>query len=304
MCSGVIEEESFIYFTNKILETIKNEKNIDGIWLQLHGAIYVENIGSGEHYILKEVRKIIGYDIPVAVAFDPHANLSPDITKYANIIRAYHTAPHTDQDDTYKETAKALIDVINRGEKVTPAFVRLPMLLCGDKALTRMEPLKSVINRLKELEKTKEIILASFMISFHSGNTENTYPSVIIVPREEKYYSKAMEIAQEIAEYIFSKRFEFKFEADLVSLEEAVDIACASQKSPVCISDSGDNTTAGAAGMNTGFLKRFLEKKHLTEKKVLISTIYDEKAYKELVKYNEGQKVNVMVGTSVDKYSQ
>lgn len=87
MSSGVIKEEAFRFYVNRILEKVKSEKNIDGIWLQLHGAIYVEDIGSGELFLLRKIRKIVGYDIPIAIAMDPHGNLSPDITKYANVDR-------------------------------------------------------------------------------------------------------------------------------------------------------------------------------------------------------------------------
>jgi microcystin degradation protein MlrC len=304
MSSGVIQEDSFRYLVNRILDKVESEKNLDGIWLQLHGAIYVEDIGCGELFLLRKLRKAVGFDIPIAVAMDPHGNLSPDITKYANIIRAYHTAPHVDQQDTYKVVAETLIDHINRGVRITPSFIRLPMLLCGDTALTSVDPLKSVIARFKELEKSKEICLASFFISFHSSDTDNTYPAVVIVPREEMYYSYSMDLAKEIADHIYSRRYEFDFEADLLLPEEAIEVACTSEETPVCISDSGDNTTAGATGMNTVFLRMFLERENLNGRKVLVSSIYDESAYKELVKYKVGDEVDIMVGSGIDEYSQ
>ena len=188
MSSGVIEESAYRYYVDKIVGQIRAQDNISGIWLQLHGAIYAENIGCGELFMLRKIRSVVGYDIPIAIGMDPHGNLSPDITKYANILRAYHTAPHEDQQDTYRVTAEALIDFAKRGVKIEPAFVRLPMLLCGDTALTRDEPLRSVISRCKEMEASGEAACASFFISMHSANTENTYPAVVIVPRNPENY--------------------------------------------------------------------------------------------------------------------
>lgn len=303
MSSGVIEESAYRYYVDKIVGQIRAQDNISGIWLQLHGAIYAENIGCGELFMLRKIRSVVGYDIPIAIGMDPHGNLSPDITKYANILRAYHTAPHEDQQDTYRVTAEALIDFAKRGVKIEPAFVRLPMLLCGDTALTRDEPLRSVISRCKEMEASGEAACASFFISMHSANTENTYPAVVIVPRNPENYEKAMRTAREIAEEIYDKRHKFRFEGELMEPEKAIEMAFESEVYPVVISDSGDNTTAGGTGMNTYFLKLFLEKGRFNGKRVLVSTIYDRDAYHKLKDMADGEAFDIMLGTGVDEWS-
>ena len=303
MSYGVIEEGAFRYFTERIVEDIKNAGSLDGIWLQLHGAAYVENIGSGELFMLRKIRKAIGDQIPVAVAMDPHGNISPDLTDYADVLRAYHTAPHEDQQDTYRAAAEALIDLIKKGRRVKPAFVRLPMLMCGDSALTRDEPLKTVIARCKELEKSEKIETASFFISMHSANTENTYPCAVIVPSSMEYYPYAMEEAKKMAHYVYDRREQFHFEGELVEPEIALEMAVQSDKRPVIISDSGDNTTGGATGMNTVMLKLCLEK-DFGGKKVLVSTIYDREACRKLMEHKEGDEIDCMLGTGVDAYSQ
>lgn len=304
MSSGVIEEETYRYYTDKIVEQILAAGPLDGIWLQLHGAIYAENIGCGELFLLRKIRKAVGYEIPIAIGMDPHGNLSPDLAQYANIVRAYHTAPHIDQQDTYRITAEALVDFAVRKVQIKPAMVRLPMLLCGDTALTREEPLQSVITRFKEMEASGIYACASFFISMHSANTENTYPMVVLVPKNPEDYETAMKAARGFAMEIYDRRFEFKFEGELVDPEKAIDMACDFEGGRVVISDSGDNTTAGATGMNTVMLKKFLDRKTLGGKKVLISTIYDPKAYEKLAAHEIGEMTEVMLGTGVDEYSQ
>lgn len=81
-------------------------------------------------------------------------------------------------------------------------------------------------------------------------------------------------------------------------------MACNSEAYPVVISDSGDNTTAGATGMNTYFLKLFLEKGDFQGKKVLISTIYDKNAYMLLKEKEVGSSFDIMLGTGVDEWSK
>ncbi|MDQ9887004.1 M81 family metallopeptidase, partial [Acinetobacter pittii] len=48
-CSGVMKYQCFEYIENRILNSIReNLSDLDGIYLHLHGASYVEKIGSGE----------------------------------------------------------------------------------------------------------------------------------------------------------------------------------------------------------------------------------------------------------------
>lgn len=76
---GVLEKEAFDFIEKRILEDVKKHiHEIDGIYLHLHGASEVEDLegGSGDHHIVKEIRKLVGPYFPVAVVCDPHGNLS------------------------------------------------------------------------------------------------------------------------------------------------------------------------------------------------------------------------------------
>ena len=52
--SGVIEKNTFEYIESIFINCVKQHLHeIDGIYLWLHGASYVEEIGSGDHHIIK-----------------------------------------------------------------------------------------------------------------------------------------------------------------------------------------------------------------------------------------------------------
>ena len=73
---GVVTRNAFDYIENRLLNDIRaNLGTLDGMFLHLHGASEVEDIGSGDHHILKEVRKLVGPYMPIVVACDPHGNL-------------------------------------------------------------------------------------------------------------------------------------------------------------------------------------------------------------------------------------
>ena len=59
--NGVMKRTAFDYIESTILQTVQEHlSELDGIYLHLHGASEVEGIGSGDHHILKEVRRIVG----------------------------------------------------------------------------------------------------------------------------------------------------------------------------------------------------------------------------------------------------
>lgn len=300
---GLFEKEAFLPYAEQIILDLKTCGSVDGIMLRLHGASDVEDIGQGETYILRRIRETVGYKIPIAVTMDPHGNISPDITKYANIIRAYHTAPHVDQSDACAVAAEALIDCIKNKKLPKPLFVRLPMLINGDMALTEMEPMRSVISELKAMEASGKVYCASFFISFVFADVDNSYPCIIYVPKEDQYKDELYAASVDLAHRVYERRNEFSFGSIDLRPAEAIEYALTCSETPVTISDSGDNTTGGAAGCNTCFLRMFLDRSSTNGRKVLVSTIFDPVACNMLMRYEQGDQVDIMVGMGIDEDS-
>jgi microcystin degradation protein MlrC len=299
---GLIEKKAFLACANQIIEDVRRAKGIDGVFLRLHGASDVEDLGQGELYILRGIREAIGYEIPIAVAMDPHGNLSPDIVKYANVIRSYHTAPHRDVPETCRVVAECLVECVNKQKLVKPAFVRIPMLLSGDFAITDIEPTRSIMEKIAAYEEMPEVLCASFFISFVFADVDHSYPCVVIVPSSMEHYDKVQQIAEETAAEIYSKRREFQFNGLALQPQEAVEQAFI-MEAPVIVSDSGDNPTGGGAGINTYFLKLFLDHGQTNGRKVLFSTIFDPVACEMLMRYEEGAQVDFMLGVGMDEHS-
>lgn len=302
LSSGIVKKETYRYFADKMLAVIKKEPQIDGIWLHLHGAMVVAEIGSGELALIKEIRECIGEEIPISLTLDIHANISKELHKHVNIVRSYRTVPHVDQFKVEKITANLLMDSLENKTTIRPSFVRLPLLICGEKALGAREPLRSIFDKLEEVEKRKGISTASFFICHAWSDSENTSSSVFVTPGAEEYEGLADQVAKELADYVYERRHEFQFDAIALEPEEAVDRALNEQEKPVFISDSGDNTTAGATGLNTVLLQLFKEK-NVDSKKVVIAAIHDVKAFETLNTCEIGDNVSIQVGMNYDKDS-
>ena len=88
--SGIMSKRAFDYVEGTLLDIVRKHINeIDGMFLFLHGASEVQEYGSGDHHILKEVRKVVGPYLPIAIVCDPHGNLCKEYVEAATIIRSY-----------------------------------------------------------------------------------------------------------------------------------------------------------------------------------------------------------------------
>lgn len=305
--SGIVSKKAYRIFADKILGALEKNPDIDGIWLHLHGSMIVENIGSCELQLLKEIREIVGFEIPISLTLDIHCNNDLSLNKYANIIRTYRSVPHVDQKETEEITAKLLVKSMKNKSLPDPILKRVPMIIPGEAAVDSLEPLKSIFKKLEEIENQEGIMTASFCIGFSWADTKNTSSSVIVIPESEKYREYALEVTNTLIEYIFEKRDDFDFSSVAFRTEDAIIEALSSDEKPIFISDSGDNTTGGGVGSSTYFLEKIIEKKILIEeknKRICIAAIYDEEAYSYCSKKKLGEEIDLLVGTGEYKLSK
>ncbi|MFI7843924.1 M81 family metallopeptidase, partial [Acinetobacter baumannii] len=69
---------------------------VDGIYLDLHGAMVCEHLDDGEGELLARIKSAVGHDIPVAVSLDLHGNITRRSVDDADVMIGYRTYPHVD----------------------------------------------------------------------------------------------------------------------------------------------------------------------------------------------------------------
>ncbi|MGI5959805.1 MAG: M81 family metallopeptidase [Massiliimalia sp.] len=303
--SGTVEQEAYEYYEQKILDVVRqNRDNLDGIWLSLHGGMTVAGIGSGEYRILRDVREIVGNQLPISISLDMHANNQEGIQALTNIMNGYHTAPHVDTAETQKKAARALVRLIRSGEQgVHPQMVRVPMLLFGERAISSDPPFQEIYDRCRELEADPRILAATLYVGMAWGDTPNTSVTVAVTPSKQEYADFAEQEAQSMADYLFERRNECRYAHPSYLPEEAVKRAVESENSPLFLSDSGDNPTAGGVGNNTVLLELMLHT-DLKGKKVLFAPIYDSNAVELLKTKQPGETVAFSIGMNWDENSR
>src|SRR5690606_8309895 len=61
-------------------------ETIDGIILYLSGAMSAVSVLDADAHIVAQVRAVVGNEVPIAVALDCHANMSPDLVAQSTLL--------------------------------------------------------------------------------------------------------------------------------------------------------------------------------------------------------------------------
>jgi microcystin degradation protein MlrC len=293
---GPVGRSAYVKIRDELLRGLEQIVPVDGVYLELHGAMEIEGIEGGEEDLARAVRSVIGKQPLVAASLDLHGTISPGLVKNVDILTAYRTAPHRDREETRERALALLIRSLAEGLRPTPVMVKLPLLLTGEQAITDLEPARGLYARLPEIVHTPGIMDASLLIGFAWSDRAYTSVSVIVVAESSPDLAHGQ--AVQLASRVWELRQSFRWGVEVASVEDAIQRALASVDQPVFISDSGDNVTAGGAGDSPLFAKRFLE---MGLEDVLVAGLTDAEAVRKCFAAGKGADVKLSIGGKVDR---
>lgn len=299
---GMVTRECYDSLLNRSLRLLKEGMPYDGIFLDIHGAMSVEGLEDPEgDYILK-IRELVGDDVIISTSMDPHGCVSPRLAEATDLITSYRMSPHTDR---YISRARAIENLLERfennlGKPQYKAWVRVPILLPGEKTSTRVEPGKSLYDAIVPIEELDGVVDAAIWMSYPWADEPRNHGVVMVVGDNKEQVEQG---AKQLAEHFWSIREDFEFVAPTASLEEVLENALKSKVKPYFISDMGDNPTAGGAGDVTWTLQKLLDRpefKKATGKRVIYASIPGPAVVKAAKKVGVGGHVRGYAGAMVD----
>ncbi|MDF1573865.1 MAG: M81 family metallopeptidase [Bacteroidales bacterium] len=295
--SGVVSREAYEAFRDEILEGFEGAGRVDGVLLDMHGALHVEGYPDAQVDFIQRIREIVGEDVLVAASFDLHGNISPEFMEGLNIISAYRTAPHVDGEETRLRTVKLLLEALHHNYQPQVAHINIPVLIPGEKGITSVEPVRTFYERLPEIAGMEGLMDASVFVGMPWTDVHRAGMSVQVVAQDARYMPMARKQAEALANSIWDQRENLRFDVETATIDKAIQFALESTDSTVFITDSGDNVTAGAAGDGTLVLERLLA--HRVSSAVLAG-IVDPEAVEHCVKAGVGTEVELNVGGKID----
>ena len=268
--SGPVTEEAFERISAEILERICESGPLDGLYLDLHGAMITESQIDGEGELLSRLRQLKGVSWPMVASLDLHANVSPGMVRHADCLCIYRTYPHIDMSLSGARAYRALADILITGQRPAKAFRQAPFLVPLHAQHTGSGPARALYDKVRSFDGVSGTH-AELAMGFTAGDTPDTGVSVVVYADSS---ARANGIADEILAELRSSESDFC--TRLLSAAEAVEIAISNAaKRPTVIADVQDNPGAGGSSDTTGLLRELIER---GAKGVLSGLIFDPAA--------------------------
>lgn len=293
----MVETEVYELVKSEILEGIKKAGKLDGVFMDMHGALHVQGCPDAQADLIRSIRDLVGDDVVISGSFDLHGNVSDEFVSELDLATAYRTAPHRDGEETKLRAVKNMMKVLRDGLRPTMVRVEIPLLVPGEKSITEVEPFKSIYGRLYEVEKEDGIMDASIFIGYAWADLPRSAMRVFVVAEEENYVSKAEAIAESIAQSIWDARENMVIDVESGSATDMIKRAYELPQMAVFISDSGDNTTAGAPGDNPQMIKNLLD---MHARNAFYAGLVAPEAFGKCLAAGEGAELELVMGGRQD----
>jgi len=252
--SGPAPRSVFDRLVNELLDGMRAAGTIDGVLLELHGAMVAEGVDDGEGYILAAVRDLVGSAIPIVAQLDIHSSISPRMVTNADVLIGRESYPEIDMAARGRECADVLVRILTQGLRPTMALHQLPMIW-GMNQVTAHSPMYAAIAELHRIEAQPGVVCGSIATGFPLSDVPDMGSSVYIVT--DNNLALAQRYADELAAWIWERRADWQLA--MPSTAKALTAAQTQGHYPVIFADRNDNPGGGSPGDSTGLLRTFIE---------------------------------------------
>ena len=291
---GRLEAESFDRIACEFLETVVTAGHIDAVYLSMHGAMDAVNEDDPEGYLLQEIRKIVGPDVPIVISLDLHGILTQRMLEQVDALTVYHTYPHIDFFETGERAAHLLLRIMTGEIKPVMARVYVPALVRGPELITETGCFGELIRRAQALESDERGLAAGMFIGNPFTDVRNlaTYSLVIADHDADWAEAEAVKLAQEFWD------MRERLYQPLESLDNMVAVAGSEVgKGTVILVDAADATSSGASGDSNSILRALVENGYQGR---LLTPIVDASAVEAAMLAGVGETIDITLGGQLD----
>jgi microcystin degradation protein MlrC len=245
-----VEDEAFDRIAGLILDGLADAGRLDGLYLDLHGAMVTQRHEDGEGELLRRIRARVGPDLPIVVSLDLHANLTPAMVERADALAVYRTYPHVDMAETGAEAAR-LMELLLGGARLARVLRPLPYLVPLNAQCTDADPCRDLY-RLVADSQHGAIARTDFAAGFPAADIYDAGPAMLVQgtdPGAAARTADALLAAAIVAES--------RFDGSMMPAAEAVRQAQRGARPgrPVVLAEVQDNPGGGGSSDGTGLLR-------------------------------------------------
>jgi microcystin degradation protein MlrC len=266
---------------------------LDGILLSLHGAMATESRQDPETDAVREIRRVVGYEMPIMVTLDLHGNKDEALLKEATGVFGFHSSPHIDSGETGRRAARAMLATLRCEIRPTMAINKPGIVVPSVYSATTVSPGRDIIDRVLHWEEEPGVVDVTALFGFSWSDVRQLGMSMIAVTDDDP--ELAQEIVDDLSKLAWSKREALtgREKFSLYSVREGVALAMEKAKEaskPIVILDHADRTN------DTTFVLQELMAQGA--KNVAMPVFYGPEAAKACIEAGVGGTVKMKVGAS------
>jgi microcystin degradation protein MlrC len=292
--AGVVDQRAFETMLGWFLARLEAAMPVDGVLLDLHGAMVSEDHEDAEGAFIEAVRRFVGPDLPIVVTLDLHANITQQMADQANVIIGFDTYPHVDMFERGREAIELLARII-RGDVVpVQAYRQLPLVTMPPMQCTLREPMTSLIERLHRLESEPGILTATVSMGFPFADIHDAGVSLLVTTDNDEALANRQ--ADELASWLWDLRDDLT--PNLTSIEEVMQFVDDHPDDGLTIlADGSDNPGGGAPCDGTVVLHAMIEAGF---EGGTVGVLFDPETAAQAHQAGVGQTIQVRLGGKTD----
>jgi microcystin degradation protein MlrC len=247
---GAITEEAIEHLLQRIVDAIRDNGPWDGILLPQHGAAVSVPYLDPDGELLRRVRELVGPDVPIGMALDMHANVSPAMVEPADVVTVYQTNPHIDAREQALVCARLVVQTIRGQIRPRTALAMPPLvvnILCQGTSDKPMSDLLAVADAQRQ---RPGVLSVSVVEGYPYADVPEMGMSFIAVTDNDQ--ALADDVAHQLARAAWDMREPLNQGGTPV--DDALRQAQAAAAGPVVLFDVGDNVGGGSPGDSTHIL--------------------------------------------------
>ncbi|MCA9208127.1 MAG: M81 family metallopeptidase [Planctomycetales bacterium] len=295
--SGLIDRGDYEALKTEFFVRLQKEEAnhgpVDGVLLDLNGAMVIDGIEDGDGDMAEAVRRYLGPKRPLIVTTDLHGNHTQRRVEAADAIIGYDTYPHVDMAERGREAAEVITKCVRGEYQPRAAFRALPILWSAACQVTAHPPIDEAFRVVHEIEQRPGIITATLATGFPWADVPHMGASVMVVANGDQQLAERT--ADELADWIWQRRE--RWTAPLMSTREAIDAGQDAGRFPIMLADQSDNTGGGAPGDSTEVMRTMLE---LGLSDALLLYMVDPEVADRAHSAGVGRKIQTRIGAKSD----
>jgi len=296
--AGPVTTEAFERIAALMVATLSDALQagpLDGVYLELHGAMVAVGFDDAEGELLRRIRAVVGPDLPIAASLDPHANMTAQMVEYADVLVPYRTYPHVDMKPAGAQAMRLLLERIRRGRPWAKAFRQVDFLIPLTMQCTLAPPMSGVLEERARLAEQHGAAELAFCFGFPYADFPGCGVAIAAFAETQDAADAA---ADALKSYMDAREAEFA--GGVLSTAEGVAEAIALSRSatrPVVMADTQDNPGGGGHGDTTGLLAELIRQ---DAQGAVLGLINDAESAAACHAAGEGAVLNLSLGGKSD----